>query len=51
MKSKQRNTFNGMALAVIQSTGKTGSIKITAASSGLKETVLHVVSNSMVISK
>ena len=51
MKSKQRNAFNGMALAVVQSTGKTGNIKITAASSGLKETVLHVVSNSMVISK
>jgi beta-galactosidase len=51
MKSKQRNAYNGLALAVIQSTGKTGNIKITASSSGLKETVLHVVSNNMVIYK
>ena len=51
MKSKKRNAFNGLALAVIQSTGKTGNIRITAASSGLKEAVLHVVSSNMVISK
>jgi beta-galactosidase len=51
MKSKQRNAYNGLAFAVIQSTGKAGNIKITAASSGLKETDLHVVSNNMVIYK
>jgi len=51
MKSKQRNAYNGLALAVIQSTGKTGNIRITAASSGLKEAVLHVLSNNMVINK
>jgi beta-galactosidase len=51
MKSKQRNAYNGLALAVIQSTGKAGNIRITAASSGLKETDLHVVSKNMVISK
>ena len=51
MKSKQRNAFNGLALAVIQATGKAGNIRITAASSGLKETFLHVSSNNMVIYK
>jgi len=45
MKSKQRSAYNGLALAVIQSTGKAGNIKITAASSGLKEADIHVVSN------
>lgn len=44
MKSKQRNAFNGLALAVIQSTEKGGNIRITAVSSGLKEAVIQVVS-------
>ena len=51
MKSKQRNAYNGMALAVIQSTEKDGIIRITAASSGLKESVLQVVSHKKVTYK
>jgi beta-galactosidase len=44
MKSKQRNAFNGMALAVIQSTERSGEIRITAVSENLKDVVLQVVS-------
>jgi beta-galactosidase len=45
MKSKQRSAFNGMALAVIQSTDRGGNIRIKAVSNGLKEAVLQVVTN------
>jgi beta-galactosidase len=45
MKSSRRNAFNGLALAVIQTTEKTGNIKITATSPNLKDAVLQVVSN------
>ena len=45
MKSKQRNAFNGMALAVIQSTEKSGTIRITAVSDNLKNATLQVFSN------
>ncbi len=45
MKSKQRNAFNGLALAVIQSTEKGGNIRLTAVSSDLKDAVLQVVSH------
>jgi beta-galactosidase len=45
MKSKQRNAFNGLALAVIQSTDKSGNIRITAVSDNLKNAILQVVSN------
>jgi beta-galactosidase len=44
MKSEQRNAFNGMALAVIQSTERSGKISITAVSENLKDVVLQVVS-------
>lgn len=44
MKSKQRSAFNGLALAVIQSTEKAGNIRITAVSQGLKNAVIQVVS-------
>jgi beta-galactosidase len=44
MKSKQRSVFNGLALAVIQSTDKSGNIRLTAVSAGLKDAVLQVVS-------
>lgn len=44
MKSKQRNAYNGLALAVIQSTEKGGNIRLTAVSEGLKDAVLQVVS-------
>jgi beta-galactosidase len=45
MKSKHRNTFNGLALAVIQSTEKSGNIRLTAVSAKLKDAVLQVVTN------
>ena len=45
MKSKLRHAFNGLALAVIQSTGKSGVIRLTATSSGLKKAVLQLQSN------
>jgi beta-galactosidase len=45
MKSKQRSAFNGLALAVIQSTDKGGNIRIKAVSNGLKEAVLQLVTN------
>jgi beta-galactosidase len=45
MKSKERNAFNGLALAVIQSTEKSGKIRITAVSANLKEAALQVISN------
>jgi beta-galactosidase len=44
MKSKQRSAFNGLALAVIQSTEKGGNIRLTAVSANLKDAVLQVVS-------
>ena len=42
MKSKQRKTFNGLALAIIQSSDKPGEISIRAVSPGLKEGVLKI---------
>jgi beta-galactosidase len=45
MKSKQRNTFNGLELAVIQSTEKSGNILITAVSDNLKDGVLQIVTH------
>ena len=44
MKSKKRNAFNGLALAVIQSTEKSGNIRLTAVSEDLKAAGLQVVS-------
>jgi beta-galactosidase len=44
MKSKQREAFNGLALAVIQSTVKTGNIRLRAVSADLKDAVLQIVS-------
>ncbi|MGD0038102.1 MAG: DUF4982 domain-containing protein, partial [Bacteroidota bacterium] len=44
MKSKQRAAFNGLALAVIQSTEKKGEIRLTAVSAGLKGAILQIVS-------
>lgn len=46
MKNKRRNAFNGLALAVIQSTRKSGNIRLTAYSADLKEAVLLVVSHN-----
>jgi beta-galactosidase len=45
MKSNRRNAFNGLALAVIQSTEKSGNIRITAVSGNLKEAVLQLISD------
>jgi beta-galactosidase len=45
MKSKQRAAYNGLALAVVQSTEKSGNIRLTAVSEGLKDAVLQVVSS------
>jgi beta-galactosidase len=45
MKSRQRKAFNGLALAVIQSTEKSGNIRISAVSANLKGAVLQVVSH------
>ena len=44
MKSKQRNAFNGLALAVIQSTEKNGNIRLIAVSANLKDADLQIVS-------
>jgi len=49
MKSSRRNAFNGLALAVIQSTEKSGNIRIAAISEKLKDAVLQVVSNKPAI--
>ena len=44
MKSKSRHAFNGLALAVIQSTVRRGEIRITATSGNLKKAILKIVS-------
>lgn len=43
MKSKERNTFNGLALGVIQPGTKPGTIKIKATSPGLQEMTVEVL--------
>lgn len=45
MKSNQRAAYNGLALAVVQSTEKSGNIRLTAVSEGLKDAVLQIVSS------
>jgi len=45
-KSKQRNAYSGQLLAIIQSTLKSGNIRISAISPGLKDAVLDVVSHT-----
>ncbi len=42
-KASERKAFNGLCLAVIQSKGKTGNIKLTATSPGLAATTVNVV--------
>ncbi len=44
MKNNQRSTFNGLALAVIQSTKKGGNIRLIAVSENLKGDVLQIFS-------
>jgi beta-galactosidase len=42
MKSNSRKVFNGLAMAIIQSTNQQGTIRITASGSGLKETTIEL---------
>ena len=42
MKSNQRNSFNGLALAVIQTSGITGSINVKATSPGLSDGLIQL---------
>ena len=48
MKSKARSAFNGLALAVIQSTRKSGIIRLTATSDELKQAVLQITTSKSV---
>jgi len=43
MKSNKRNTFNGLAMAVIQSDNQTGVIRVRTNSSSLKNTSIEIV--------
>lgn len=42
MKSDRRNTFNGLALAVVQSNSKSGTIRVRTNSSSLKNTSVEI---------
>jgi beta-galactosidase len=42
MKSKEKKTFNGLALAIIQSSDKAGEIIVKATSPGLKEATIKI---------
>ena len=42
MKSDHRNTFNGMALAVVQSNSKAGTIRVQTNSSSLKNVSVEI---------
>jgi len=42
MKSSQRKTFNGLALAIIRANDKPGEITVTATSGTLKEAVIRI---------
>ncbi len=44
MKSNRRKAFNGLALVVIRSTLKAGTIRLSAGSAGLKSATLEIVS-------
>ena len=45
-KGNNRNTFNGLCLAIIQSTAKAGNIKITASSPGLRAGSVTIVTTA-----
>ena len=45
MNSPDRKAFNGLPLAVIRSTRKAGTIRLTAISKGLKGAVIDIVSS------
>jgi beta-galactosidase len=45
-KSNRRKAFNGLCLAIVQSTGKSGQIRVTAASSALKSASVIVATKA-----
>jgi beta-galactosidase len=45
-KSNKRNTFNGLCLAIVQSTNRAGNIEITASSPGLRPGAARIVTNA-----
>jgi beta-galactosidase len=47
MKSSQRKLFNGLALAVIQSNNKPGTVRVQAASPGIKEASLEITTQKL----
>lgn len=47
MKSNRRNAFNGLALAVIQSTSKAGNILIKVSSPGLKDASVELTTKNL----
>ena len=47
MKSSQRRTFNGLALAVIQSDSKPGSIRVQASSPAIKATSVEIITQKI----
>jgi beta-galactosidase len=44
-KLNQRNAFNGLCLALVQTNGKPGNIRVTAKSKGLKESSIEIQAN------
>jgi beta-galactosidase len=44
-KSNRRKAFNGLGLALIQSTAKPGQIRVTATSPGLKSSSVTITTN------
>jgi beta-galactosidase len=45
MKSNKRQTFNGLALAIIQSTQQSGNIRLTAVSENIKSANVQIISH------
>jgi len=45
-KGSKRNTFNGLCLAIIQSTVKTGNIRVNASSAGLRTGTVTIVASA-----
>ena len=46
-KATEHKAFNGLCLAVIQSTGKSGSIKLTAVAEGLTPASMTITADNM----
>lgn len=49
MKSSERKLFNGLALAIIQSDGKPGIIRVKAVSPGMKEASLEISTQKVMV--